>query len=377
MKLKEFDYKLPNELIAQFPLEKRDSSKLMIIDRSNESIMDKHFYNLDWELWENDVLVVNKTRVINARLKWYIYKSWYWNVEKKRVECEIFLHKQISNNTWDCLVYPWKKLKPWNIVIFWDEYTNFWFSEWWLSEPDLILKSTKLNNSNVLMTATIKSISESWRILEFSIWWVEFLDIIDKLGQTPLPPYIKEKLEEKERYQTVFNKVSWSVAAPTAWLHFTKELIKKLKSKWVIFEEVLLNVWIWTFVWVKTENIKEHKMHSELIELEKEVSIRLNKYKKSWKRIIAVWTTSVRVLESFSKDDWLLEFWKKETDIFIYPSYKWKFVDSIITNFHLPKSSLLMLVSSFAWTELIKKAYSRAIGKKYRFFSFGDAMWIK
>jgi S-adenosylmethionine:tRNA ribosyltransferase-isomerase len=197
------------------------------------------------------------------------------------------------------------------------------------------------------------------------------------LWTIPLPPYIKEKLENSERYQTVYNEIEWSVAAPTAWLHFTDELIEKLEKKWVIFEKVLLHVGLGTFKWVQTEDILDHKMHSEYIELKKDVAERLNKYKAEWKKITAVWTTSIRVLESFTNDNWIIESWNKNTDIFIYPGYKWKFVDKIITNFHLPKSTLLMLVSSFAGSENIKKAYNFAIKNKFRFFSFWDAMFIK
>mgnify|MGYP003563688813 CR=1 FL=1 len=350
MKLSDFDYELPKELIAQVPLENREDSRLMIINRQSWQILDKHFFDIFDCLWENDVLVVNNTRVINARLKWHIIDK---DDNLNNSEIEIFLHKQISINSWDCLVYPWRKLKIWKKVII----SNH------LKEKDLVW--------------IIKEVSESWRIVEFNIWWQDFLDIVDNVWHTPLPPYIKEKLKDKERYQTVFNKNIWSVAAPTAWLHFSKSLIEKLKYKWVIFEEVLLNVWLWTFKWVESENILEHKMHKEYIELDKQTADRLNNYKKLWKRIIAVWTTSVRVLESMANNKLILEAWKKETDIFIYPWYKRKFVDSMITNFHLPKSTLLMLVSSFAWKNLIDEAYKKAIKEKYRFFSFWDAMFIE
>lgn len=339
MKLSEFDYELPKELIAQTPINPRDHSKLLILTKETWNILDKNFFNLINFLWENDVLVVNNTKVINARLKWKLENNY---------EVEIFLHKQINDNTWDCLVFPWKKLKPWVKVFF--ENDNFF--------------------------ANIKEVSEKWRIVEFSKWWIDFLNIIEKLWQTPLPPYIKEKLEDSGRYQTVYNETHWSVAAPTAWLHFTDELINKLEKKWVKIEKVLLHVWIWTFMWVETENILEHKMHSEFIEINKKTAENLNNYKKQWKRIIAVWTTSVRVLESFSDENWLLNYWQKDTNIFIYPWYKWKFVDWIITNFHLPKSTLLMLVSSFWWKDNIKKSYKYAIENKYRFFSFWDAMFI-
>lgn len=345
MRLSDFDYNLPQELIAQIPLENREDSKLLVIDKNNGQLSDNKFSNILDDLWKNDVLVLNKTRVINARLKGYV--TWVKNNKK---EVEIFLHKQISDNSWDCLVYPWKRLRAWAKVVFDEE------------------KS---------IVATIKSFSESWRIVEFSKWWIEFLNIIEKLWEIPLPPYIKEKLKDNERYQTVYNEKLWSVAAPTAWLHFTPTLIESLEKKWVKIEKVLLHVWLWTFIAPYTDDVKEHKMHSEYIELEKDTANNLNTYKKEWKRIIAVWTTSIRVLESFTDDTWVLIAWKKDTDIFIYPWYKWKFVDNLITNFHLPKSTLLMLVSSIAWSENIKKAYTHAIKHKYRFFSFWDAMWIK
>lgn len=340
MKLFEFDYELPKELIAQTPINPRDNSKLLVINRQNWKITDKKFFNLLDELWENDVLVLNNTKVIKARLKWNLENSF---------EVEIFLHKQINDNTWDCLVYPWKKLKSWTKVYF----------------------------ENSSLEAEIKEMSEKWRIVEFNKSWIEFIEVIENVWQTPLPPYIKEKLDDVDRYQTIYNEKYWSVAAPTAWLHFTDELIKNLLEKWVKIEKVLLHVWIWTFLWVETENITEHKMHSEFIEIDKKTCENLNKYKKEWKRIIAVWTTSVRVLESFCDDNRQLNYGQKDTNIFIYPWYNWKFVDWIITNFHLPKSTLLMLVSSFWWKENIKKAYEYAIKNKYRFFSFGDAMFIR
>lgn len=339
MKLIDFDYHLPEELIAQTPIEPRDYSRLLKLNKINWKIEENKFFSILDELWENDVLVLNKTKVINARLHWKLEN---WTI------VEIFLHKQISENIWDCLVYPGKKLKPWKKVSF-----DFW------------------------LKAEIKEVSESWRIIEFNKWWIEFLEIIEKLWEIPLPPYIKEKLENSARYQTVFNEVSGSVAAPTAWLHFTDELIKKLKKKWVKFEKVLLHVGLGTFKWVETENIEDHNMHSEYIELEKNTANKLNQYKKQWKRIIAVWTTSIRVLESFSDNNWEIHPGSKDTNIFIYPGYKWKFVDSIITNFHLPKSTLIMLVSSFAWKENTMQAYKYAVDNKFRFFSFGDAMWIK
>jgi S-adenosylmethionine:tRNA ribosyltransferase-isomerase len=355
MKLSDFNYELPPELIAQTPIEPRDHSRLLNLNLSKWTLTETKFYDILDKLSDKDVLVLNKTRVINARL--------HWVIDDGKI-VEIFLHKQISDNTWDCLVYPWKKLKPWKEIHF--------------NLPPLEGNDHKgLPEGDGGMSATIIDRSDSWRIVQFNKWWVEFLKIVEKLWSIPLPPYIKEKLENNERYQTVFNEIEWSVAAPTAWLHFTNELIDKLRQKWVKTEKVLLHVWLGTFKWVETENILDHNMHHEYIELEKDVAERLNEYKKQWKRIISVWTTSIRVLESFANEKWQLEHGSKDTNIFIYPWYKWKFVDWIITNFHLPKSTLLMLVSSFAWTDYIKKAYNYAVDNKFRFFSFWDAMFIE
>lgn len=339
MQLSDFDYNLPKELIAQTPIEPRDHSRLLNLNWTTWEINETKFYDIINELSENDVLVLNKTRVINARLHGTI-ESW------KIVE--IFLHKQISDNIWDCLVFPGKKLKQWKEVEF-----DFW------------------------LKAKIKDISDKWRIVEFNMWWIEFLQTIEKLWEIPLPPYIKEKLEDSERYQTVWSEIEWSVAAPTASLHFTPELLEKIKEKWVKIEKVLLHVWLGTFLPVETDNILEHNMHSEYIELEEDVANRLNGYKSFWKRIIAVWTTAIRVLETMTDDNWIIHSWKKDTNIFIYPWYNWKAVDAMITNFHLPKSTLLMLVSSFAWKENIDASYKYAVDNKFRFFSFWDAMFIK
>ncbi len=350
MKLKDFDYHLPEDLIAQTPIEPRDHSRLLVMEK-NWVLKDKYFYDLVDELDENTVLVVNNTSVINARLFWEIDIFPKWKKEIKKVE--IFLHRQINSNTWECLWYPWKNLKIWRTVRFLDEF------------------------GEIKLTGLIKEITEMWRSIEFSLADYEFLKIIDELWELPLPPYITEKLEDKSRYQTVYEKEKWSAAAPTAGLHFTKELLEKLEKKWVIIEKVLLHVWVWTFKPVEVENILEHYMHKEFIKIEKDVAVRLNNYKNAWKKIIAVWTTSVRTLESFSDEKWHIEFWHKDTDIFIYPGYEFKFVDGIITNFHLPCSTLLMLISAFAWKNNIDKAYIHAVENKYRFFSFWDAMFIK
>ena len=350
MKLSDFDYHLPEELIAQTPVEPRDHSRLLHLNKNSWEIQEAKFYDILDKLWENDVLVLNKTKVINARLHWYIK-----NIEWEEKEVEIFLHKQIDDITWDCLVYPGKKLKPWKHIEF---------------------KLEK--NGPVIMTWEIKETSESGRIVEFSKWGIEFMEIIEKLWEIPLPPYIKEKLENSDRYQTVFNEISGSVAAPTAGLHFTPELIEKLKNKWVKFEKVLLHVWLGTFKNIEVDDVTTHKMHSEYIEIAPDVADRLNQYKSDWKRIISVWTTSIRVLESFTDERTGLIFsWSMDTQIFIYPGYKWKFVDAMFTNFHLPKSTLLMLISSFAWKQHIEKSYKYAVDNKFRFFSFWDAMLIE
>lgn len=345
MRLDDFDYKLPEELIAQWPLEKRDHSRLLKINPINEKIEEKKFYEIIEDLWENDVIVLNKTKVINARLNWQI-KNKVW----RRVE--IFLHKQLEDKKWECLVFPGKKLKVWKKIAF------------YIDEQEVL-------------EWTVKETTLNWRIIEFDKWWSEFLKLIEKLWKIPLPPYIKQKLEREDRYQSIWWEVEWSVAAPTASLHFTNELLEKIQKKWVKIEKVLLHIWLGTFTPIITDDILDHKMHEEYIELEKEVANRINNYKKDWKRIIAVWTTSIRVLESFSDDNWNLSHWKTNTDIFIYPGYKWKIVDAVITNFHLPKSTLLMLVSSFAGQEFIKKAYNYAIKSRFRFFSFWDSMFIE
>jgi len=364
MKLSDFNYNLPEELIAQNWIEPRDHSRLLCVDKNSWFLENKHFYDILDELWENDVLVINKTKVINARLHWKIKKWKKTNNSEEKEEdlyktVEIFLHKQISEDTWDCRVYPWKNLKVWKKIKF------YYLDNKWKTEKTAILE------------ATVEETNLEWRVIKFNKKWTDFLKIIEKLWEIPLPPYIKEKLKNNERYQTVWAESEWSVAAPTASLHFTPELLEKLKKSGVKIEKVLLHIGLWTFMPILTDNILDHKMHSEYIELENDVAKRLNKYKSEWKRIIAVWTTAIRVLETMSNEKWKLKEWKTNTDIFIYPWYNWKFVDSIITNFHLPESTLLMLVSSFAWKQNIEKAYKHAVDSKYRFFSFWDAMFIK
>ena len=384
MHLSDFDYHLPPERIAQTPAEPRDSARLLCLDKVSWDLENKVFSDIANMLWENDVLVVNSTHVIKARLRWNILQSLSFcegkdsgmdsKSQSKKLwkPCEIFLHKQISDNTWDCLVYPGKKLKPGTQVIFYGNSHSKPHS--WIPHPLLEERSW-----GEVLTATIISNSQKWRIIEFSKSGQELINAIDVIGETPLPPYIKDSTVSDSRYQTVYHEQekSGSVAAPTAGLHFTPELLKRLEKKWIKIEKVLLHVGLGTFANVEVENIQDHHMHSEYAEIDPETSKRLNQYKSEGKRIIAVGTTSVRTLESFSDQDGHLWYGSLNTEIFIYPWYQWKFVNSIITNFHLPKSTLVMLVSSFAGSENIKKAYQHAIDSGYRFFSFWDAMWIK
>ncbi|MFA5917327.1 MAG: tRNA preQ1(34) S-adenosylmethionine ribosyltransferase-isomerase QueA [Candidatus Gracilibacteria bacterium] len=370
MKLSEFDYILPKELIAQTPITPRDSSRLLVLDKVTGEIEDKNFFDILSYLGENDVLVLNKTKVLKARLKGEIITPCHpelvsgslkrnnliydsesssegQKLQKIHTSCEIFLHKQISDNTWDCLVYPGKKLKV----------------------------GTKVYFDN--LEGVIKEISEDGRIVEFDKGGNEFFEIIENIGETPIPPYIKEKLEDASRYQTVFSQEIGSVAAPTAGLHFTPELLQELEKKGVRIEYVILHIGLGTFKSIDTENILDYNIHSEYISLDKETSNRLNIYKKSGKTIVSVGTTSTRTLESFATKTGELTYGEKETTLYIYPGYKWLFIDKLITNFHLPKSSLLVLVSSLAGQQNIKNAYNHAVDNKYRFFSFGDAMFIK
>ena len=336
MQLSEFDYNLAKEFIAQKPLEIRDQSKLMVLSRKNNSIDHHQFFELPELLDKNSVLVFNESRVIPARLKFSIGNG----------KAEILLIKPIYDNIWECMVKPGNKFKINSII-----------------QVDSQLK------------IEIKDITlHGLRVIKFYI--NNLNKYLKENGHTPLPPYVKEKIDNTEKYQTIYSKTEGSVAAPTAGFHFTKEVFENLKQKGIQTEFVTLHVGLGTFQPVKTDDITRHKMHSEWFELTKEVAERLNKAKSEGKKIIAVGTTSVRVLESCTKNGKLIPK-SHETDIFIYPGYKWKFVDQIITNFHVPKSTLLMLVSSFAEKDFIIKAYEKAKEKNYRFFSFGDSMLIK
>lgn len=341
MLLSEFDYELKEELIAQHPLEERDSSRLMLLDKNTGEIEHKIFRNILDYLNKGDCLVVNNSRVLPARL--------IGNKKDTEGKMEFLLLKRIDKDTWQALVKPGKRAKVGS---------EFYFG------------------NGELKATVIEIAEEGSRIVKFSYEGI-FEDVLDRLGQMPLPPYIKEKLEDKERYQTVYSKEEGSAAAPTAGLHFTKELLTKIREKGVVVAEVTLHVGLGTFRPVSEEVIEEHKMHSEYYIIDKETAEKINGAKKHGGRVIAVGTTSLRCLESVAKKNGAIVEDSGWTDIFIYPPYEFKAIDALITNFHLPKSSLLMLVSALAGKENIMRAYKTAVEERYRFFSFGDAMFIR
>ena len=332
---KSYFYDLPEELIAQTPAEPRDSSRLLVYHKSSGEIEHKVFRDVLDYLKPGDVLVVNNTRVLPARL---------YGKKESGAQIEVLLLKRIDLNTWETLAKPGKRLKAGTEIIF--------------SEN---------------LKGKIKSDTDfGGKIIEFEFDGV-FEDIISKCGVMPLPPYIHKQYKDKERYQTVYNKITGSSAAPTAGLHFTNELLEKIRAKGVEIIEVLLHVGLGTFRPVNENSILEHKMHSEYIEVTSENATKLNNAKREGRRIIAVGTTSVRVLESATDNNGIIHACQKETDIFIYPGYKFKMVDGLITNFHLPESTLIMLVSAFIGYDETMKMYNTAVKEKYRFFSFGDA----
>ena len=339
MKLSDFMYDLPEERIAQTPVEPRDHSRLMVLHRGNHEIEHKHFYDIIDYLVPGDVLVVNETRVIPARL---------YGERPSGGACEVLLLKQVGPKKWETLVRPGKKLKPGAEVIFGDGRLKC-----------RVLESTEVGG----------------RIVEFECEG-SFEAALDALGEMPLPPYIHEKLENRERYQTVYAKHEGSAAAPTAGLHFTPELMERIRQKGVDIVPVLLHVGLGTFRPVKVENLDEHEMHSEYFEVSEEAAARINAAHERGNRVIAVGTTSVRTLESASENGRLLPK-SGDTQIFIRPGYKWQMVDALITNFHLPGSTLVMLVSALYDRERILAAYECAVKEEYRFFSFGDAMFIE
>ena len=340
MKTIDFDYNLPEELIAQHPSSKRDEARMMVLDRNTGKSEDKYFYDIIDYLEAGDVLVMNDTRVIPARL--------FGHRPEKEEKIEVFLLNNTEDTKWEVLVRPGKKMKIGTEVIFSDE----------------------------LSCKVIDIKEDGNRIVEFYFEGI-FNEILDRLGNMPLPPYIKEKLKDNEDYQTVYSKNPGSVAAPTAGLHFTKELLKKIEDKGVELTYLTLNVGLGTFRPVNEDEITDHKMHSEFYTLSQETADVINKARKEGRRVIAVGTTSIRTLESvYQKNNKICKDsgW---TDIFIYPGFDFKVVDAIITNFHLPKSTLIMLIAAFTSREIILNAYNDAVSKKYRFFSFGDCMFIK
>ncbi len=336
---KSYYYHLPPELIAQTPIEPRDSSRLLVYDKKTGQIEHRVFHDITEYLSPNDVLVINNTRVLPARL--YGYKD-------SGAKIEVLLHKRLDLKNWECLAKPLKRLKIGDRVTF----------------------------SENLSCTLVKKLDDGLCQMQFDFNGV-FEHRLSEVGTMPLPPYIKEKLKDKERYQTVYSKIDGSSAAPTAGLHFTPELLQKIKDMGVQVVEVLLHVGLGTFRPVKEDNILKHQMHSEFIEMSKQNADILNKAKASGKRIIAVGTTSVRVLETACNDNGIFSPMKTNTNIFIYPPYKFKAVDALITNFHLPESTLIMLVSAFIGREQTMKVYEEAVKQKYRFFSFGDACLFK
>mgnify|MGYP004659586287 FL=1 len=341
MKTDDFDYYLPEELIAQTPLEKRDESRLMVLDRKTGEITHDKFYDIINYLDKDDVLVLNDTKVLPARI--------IGTKEDTGAVIELLLLKNINDDLWECLVKPAKRVKIGTVVSFGD---------------------------GVLKGECVGIFDEGIRHIRFSYNGI-FYEILDKLGSMPLPPYIKEKLQDKDRYQTVYAKNIGSAAAPTAGLHFTKDLLKRIEDKGIKICYITLHVGLGTFRPVNVEDVTTHKMHSEFYSMSKEVADTLNMAKKNGQRIVAVGTTSTRTIETIMTKYGEFRECSGWTDIFIYPGYEFKGIDAQITNFHLPKSTLIMLVSAFASKEIILKAYEEAVKEKYRFFSFGDAMLIK
>ena len=337
METKDFDFNLPEALIAQHPIEKRDHSRMLVVNKKNGDIHHRHFYDIVDFLTENDVLVINETKVIPARLIGS-------KIDTKAV-IELLLLKEIEPNVWETLVKPAKRIKIGSKVIF----------------------------GNTLVAECILKKEDGTHHFRMSYEGV-FLEVLEHLGTMPLPPYIHERLEEQSRYQTVYAKNAGSAAAPTAGLHFTKELMERLDRKGVDIVPITLHVGLGTFKPVSVEKISEHKMHEETYMITDENAEKLNKAIKDGKNIVAVGTTSLRALESNYNNGFKSGIFN--TSIFIYPGYKFKAVNELITNFHLPKSTLVMLVSAFSSTKIIKKAYNEAILHRYRFFSFGDAMYL-
>lgn len=340
MKTDDFDYYLPEELIAQTPIKERDHSKLLVLDKNTGEITHERFDHIINYLNKGDVLVINNTKVIPARI--------IGTKEETGAVIEVLMLKDLGSDEWECLCKSAKRVKEGTIIKFSD---------------DLKVECTKVLDDGI-------------RHFKF-IYDGILLEILDRLGEMPLPPYIHEKLEDKNRYQTVYAKEEGSAAAPTAGLHFTKELLEKIKEKGIDIEEVTLHVGLGTFRPVQVEDVTKHKMHSEFYMMSKETAENLNNAKKEGRRIIAVGTTSTRTLETIMNLYGEFKACSGWTEIFIYPGFEFKGINALITNFHLPKSTLVMLVSAFAGKEKIMNAYNEAVKNKYRFFSFGDSMFIK
>ncbi len=339
MKTADFDFQLPEELIAQTPLERRDASRLLTLDKNTGAVAHHHFYDLPRFLRAGDCMVLNDSRVLPARLI---------GRRPSGGACEVLLLVDKGENLWECLVRPGRKLKPGAQVIFGDGH----------------------------LTATIEAeLEDGKRAVRFHYQGI-FLEILEQLGKMPLPPYIKAELQDQERYQTVYSKVTGSAAAPTAGLHFTPELLEQIRDIGIKVCYVTLHVGLGTFRPVKTENIDDHEMHSEFCAISQETADTINETKKNGGRVICVGTTSCRTIESFAAEDGTLSERSGWTNIFIYPGYKFKVLDALVTNFHLPQSTLIMLVSALAGREHVLAAYETAVKEKYRFFSFGDAMFI-
>ena len=341
MTTKDFYYDLPPELIAQTPLTDRSASRLLVLNKESGEISHEHFYDITAHLKPGDCLVMNNTRVIPARL--------YGCKEETGGKIEFLLLKRLELDKWEVILRPGKKAKPGSRFEF---------------------------GGGLLRAEVLEVIEDGNRIVRFEYDGV-WEEILDKLGEMPLPPYNKEKLSDKERYQTVYSKIEGSAAAPTAGLHFTKELLKKIEDMGVETAYLTLHVGLGTFRPVSVDNVEEHIMHSEFYQVSPETAEKINRTRERGGRIIAVGTTSVRTLETVADDDGRMRAASGETSIFIYPGYKFKAVDALITNFHLPESTLVMLVSALAGKENIFKAYNTAVREKYRFFSFGDAMLIE
>ncbi len=340
MKLSEFDFDLPEELIAQHPVKQRDTSRLMVVNRKTQTIEHRHFYDIIDYLQPGDVLVRNNTKVIPARL--------FGIKEETNGHVEVLLLREIQKDTWQCLCGNARIIKEGTVITF---------------------------GEGLLKAKCIEVKDEGIRIFEM-IYDGIFYEILDQLGTMPLPPYIKEKLEDKNRYQTVYAKIEGSAAAPTAGLHFTDEINQKIIDKGIEILDICLHVGLGTFRPVKVENVLEHHMHSEYYMIDEPTASKLNQAKAEGRRIIAVGTTSTRTLEANMQKYGQFTATSENTDIFIYPGFEFKAIDCLITNFHLPKSTLLMLISAFASKDMIFKAYHQAIEERYRFFSFGDSMII-